>query len=476
MFDHDGEGAGGEAHHEGVPGSGTPDRPAGDRHGDGDRGGGDGGDDGGGDGGGETRAPAACTVEERRERAAALLEVVFVDPSEAEPVELSRALEAAAELGALVDGAVLGLLPAWEASLEWARNGSASAIADLVARTRAGRAGVASRRRCALDCAASPALAAAAASGEVSLDHLRLLCRLRSRKVTRELFDRDVAELLEQALGLPVDRFAVELEHWYHRALAELEANHPDPAPDAGTEESTLRLDRSFQGRGLLTGDLTAEDLAVLSETIDARIERWRKAGQLDDDDRPFAVLRAAALRELIAEGAVSTRRGQIKPLMIVTATLAALFERASIGEGERDRWRAEILGGGPIGQQALRSLIERANLQLVVTDDDGHPLHVGRARRLATAAIYAALVARAGGRCEHPSCDAPHHRCHAHHIVWWTQGGRTDLPNFALLCPHHHRLVHAKGFTIERRTDGALAWRRPDGVPIHAPPRRGAA
>ena len=106
-----------------------------------------------------------------------------------------------------------------------------------------------------------------------------------------------------------------------------------------------------------------------------------------------------------------------------------------------------------------------------VVTDDHGHPLHVGRAKRLATAAMYAALVATTGGTCEHPTCTAPHHRCHAHHITWWTQGGRTDLPNLALLCPHHHRLVHHDRWTIQRTRDGTLTWTKPDGTPAHAPP-----
>jgi hypothetical protein len=376
----------------------------------------------------------------------------------------------------LIDGVTVGLFPGWEASGVWALDAASSPVAWLVAETGGSRAAVASRRRCALDVAASPELTAAAASGVVSLDHLRLLCRMRNRKVTRELFDRDVSGLVAGAVEVTVDAFARLLEHWYWAALVELGQNHPDPAPDEASEESSLRLDRGFAGRGLLSGDLTAEDLAVLTEAVDDRIERWRSAGQLDDDDRSWAVLRAAALRELVAEGAVSVRRGQLKPLVVVTATLAALFERAQIGDGERDRWRAEILGGGPVGMAALRSLLERANLQLVVTDDDGHPLYVGRARRLATAAMFAALVVRSGGTCEHPSCRASHHRCHAHHIVWWTRGGRTDLPNFALLCPHHHRLVHVKGFTIERQPDGTLQWTRPDGTPIHPPPFQAAA
>jgi hypothetical protein len=133
------------------------------------------------------------------------------------------------------------------------------------------------------------------------------------------------------------------------------------------------------------------------------------------------------------------------------------------------------VLGGGPIGHAALRELMERANIQLVVTTDDGEPLHVGRARRLATAAMLLALVARSGGTCEFPGCHAKHHRAHAHHILWWEHGGPTDITNLVLICAHHHALIHKRGYTVARGPTG-LTWHRPDGTPIRPPPFQQAA
>src|SRR5438093_713997 len=47
---------------------------------------------------------------------------------------------------------------------------------------------------------------------------------------------------------------------------------------------------------------------------------------------------------------------------------------------------------------------------------------------------------------------------------VTGAQGGPTTLSNLALLCRRHHRAVHEEGYQLDRRPDGALRFRRPDG------------
>ncbi len=58
-----------------------------------------------------------------------------------------------------------------------------------------------------------------------------------------------------------------------------------------------------------------------------------------------------------------------------------------------------------------------------------------------------------------------------AHHIVWWRNGGRTDLDNLLLICSFHHRLVHEHGWRIERDPGGEIAWQRPNGIRYRAGP-----
>ncbi|MHB8466281.1 MAG: HNH endonuclease signature motif containing protein [Acidimicrobiales bacterium] len=68
------------------------------------------------------------------------------------------------------------------------------------------------------------------------------------------------------------------------------------------------------------------------------------------------------------------------------------------------------------------------------------------------------------------PGCDRPPGWCQAHHIIWWTKDGPTDLDNLALLCSHHHHLVHEGGYRLHRGEDDALRFVFPDGSPVTAP------
>jgi predicted restriction endonuclease len=49
---------------------------------------------------------------------------------------------------------------------------------------------------------------------------------------------------------------------------------------------------------------------------------------------------------------------------------------------------------------------------------------------------------------CTIPGCTVPATWCDAHHVVWWSRGGTSDLSNYALLCPRHHTWVHDNDLT----------------------------
>lgn len=56
--------------------------------------------------------------------------------------------------------------------------------------------------------------------------------------------------------------------------------------------------------------------------------------------------------------------------------------------------------------------------------------LAAGIGERYTTKAQPAALAVRAGKGCIHPGFTVPAHRCIAHHILAWADGGPTDQPN----------------------------------------------
>ncbi|WP_162458588.1 HNH endonuclease signature motif containing protein [Pseudactinotalea suaedae] len=91
-----------------------------------------------------------------------------------------------------------------------------------------------------------------------------------------------------------------------------------------------------------------------------------------------------------------------------------------------------------------------RAHLTAMPNARPGRTLNLGRRRRLASRAQLRALWDRDHG-CRFPGCERRRH-LHAHHIVHWADGGRTDLDNLVLLCGQHHRLLHEGEYTLALR------------------------
>ena len=93
-----------------------------------------------------------------------------------------------------------------------------------------------------------------------------------------------------------------------------------------------------------------------------------------------------------------------------------------------------------------------------------------GRQARLAGPALRALLGALDGERCRFPGCA--HTRfLHAHHLIFWRHGGRTDLSNLVLLCSHHHDLLHHNGYQLTLADNRTLTVRTPDGQLLEHPP-----
>ncbi|MDQ3324427.1 MAG: HNH endonuclease [Actinomycetota bacterium] len=103
-----------------------------------------------------------------------------------------------------------------------------------------------------------------------------------------------------------------------------------------------------------------------------------------------------------------------------------------------------------------------------MVLGANGVPLDVGRSERLFRGELRAALVARDRG-CAFPGCTRSSDWCEGHHIVHWADGGSTSLTNAALLCGHHHRVVHRGQWQIQMHPHG-----RPEFIPpAHLDPQQ---
>jgi hypothetical protein len=82
-------------------------------------------------------------------------------------------------------------------------------------------------------------------------------------------------------------------------------------------------------------------------------------------------------------------------------------------------------------------------------------PLDCGREQRLFNRAQRRAAERRDKG-CTFPGCDRPPSWCVGHHARRrWAEGGPTNLEDIVLICPHHHRVVHADDWEICFADDG---------------------
>jgi hypothetical protein len=93
-----------------------------------------------------------------------------------------------------------------------------------------------------------------------------------------------------------------------------------------------------------------------------------------------------------------------------------------------------------------------------------------GRSRREVDTRLRQYLGAVDGERCRFPGCRNTRH-LKAHHVIWWSRGGPTDLANLVLVCGRHHQLIHDEQFSMTLHADRSLTVRAADGTLLPALP-----
>ncbi len=214
-------------------------------------------------------------------------------------------------------------------------------------------------------------------------------------------------------------------------------------------------------------------DVAPLAKLVEAYAQDAKCAG-LDRLD-PLSETVSPAMRRVEAlcaleaahqQGLLAPSNGGDRPRVLVTVRHDQLRDDCAV---------AGVLDSGErltVGQ--LRQLACDVDILPVVLGGDSEILDVGRAQRLVTTPIRAAITLRDQG-CVFPGCDVPANVCHAHHLTPWWAGGTTALSNLVLLCPHHHGLVEPARDGPQGQRQGSR-WEiriAGDGVPEVLPPAR---
>lgn len=351
----------------------------------------------------------------------------------------------------------------------WAVDAAHGTANWMVAHTGADKTDARGRVRLAQRLRQMPVVAEALADGEITTAHAKVLARCVTNPRTRPFFADDERTLVGVARNGSPDDLANHVRAWIELV------DQDGPAPDDPTRDtcSAHRVGDRVKISADLGLDTGLPLLAAIEERSDVLFERDKKVAAANPDDglgmRTPGNRRAEAVVELIAAGAGHSsnprRREPLFDVLVDEQTLRTMERRADS--------TLELADGTVISIQLAHLWGCDAMMQRVVLDGDGAVVDLGRAERYANKDQRRALGARDRG-CAVPGCGRPPEHCDAHHLVFWDDGGETDLDNLVLLCRHHHRAIHHRRLHVEMErgrpvfTDG---MGRRIGLGRHRPP-----
>ena len=111
-----------------------------------------------------------------------------------------------------------------------------------------------------------PRVVAALVTGDLSESYGRAICRWTDRLPEKYREESDELLIAARSAGLGRADLAALFAEMYERARADL----PDEDPDRDFADRGVRLETTFQGAGVLTGDLTPECAALVGAVLDA--------------------------------------------------------------------------------------------------------------------------------------------------------------------------------------------------------------
>jgi 5-methylcytosine-specific restriction endonuclease McrA len=375
---------------------------------------------------------------------------LHVQPTQEAIAETDRLGHEIAELSAHLEAAtacLLDLIREFDAREGW-NHGFSSCAHWLAWRVSMDLGAARERVRVARALPSLPRLAEAFARGELSYAKVRALTRVATPETEERLL----------VVGRAGSACQVErIVRGWRRVDQMAEAREE-------THRHKTRAVQVYQdadGMVVIRGRLTPEQGAVLMQALAAAREtlyqRTRVAGNVSEETPPVAAQQADALA-LLAETALHHGVDPGAPgeryQVVVHVDAPVLADADAPGQ-------SVLEDGVHVSSETSRRLACDATRVIMRHDANGRVVEVGARTRTIPPALRRALHHRDRG-CRFPGCGV--RLGQGHHIHHWAHGGPTTLSNLAMLCRRHHRAVHEEGYRVERLSDGALRFRRPDG------------
>ena len=288
-----------------------------------------------------------------------------------------------------------------------------------------------------------PHLVESLCAGDLSFDKVRAVADVATPETDQELCD--------QAKECSV------------RQLAEIARSKAAPKPPSARSEHDRRFLRFNERFRTMTVQLPPESFAETRTFLEARARNVPSDGETPWDQRL-----CDAFVELIrssASGAQVPATTTSPYFVVVHVPLENLVDES----GEARDLAGELERDGLISTETVQQIACDATIVIGVDDDVGHTMYEGRNRRTPTDAQRREVMRR-DRHCRFPGCTNVTFT-NIHHIVPWKPGGRTDLDNLALVCLHHHHLVHSQGWEMTGNANEELTFTTPKGRVMRSRP-----
>ena len=245
------------------------------------------------------RSPAFASVGEALDMVRAGLGYLAAADAASLPAQTqAECLRGLEQTDAISTAARASFLSAFTVGQGYSADADYSARAWLMHKTGITRGAAASHTAWAGRAAAHPRVVAALAAGDLSESYGRTICQWTGKLPGKFREESDELLIAAAAAGLELRDLGALFAEMYERARADL----PEEDPERGFGDRGVRLETTFQGAGVLSGDLSPECAAVVSAVLEALSA---PAGAEDDRTREqrYHDALAEAMRRLVAAG-----------------------------------------------------------------------------------------------------------------------------------------------------------------------------
>jgi Domain of unknown function (DUF222) len=282
-------------------------------------------------------APVFASVGQAMDMArAALGYLAATDAAQLAAAEQAECLQTFEQTDAISTAARASFLAAFTAGQGYYEDADYSPRAWLIHKTGITKGAAVGHTAWARRTFTHPGVLAALAAGRVSESVGRMIC-LWTDKLPEKFREESDELLLTAAMaGLGLQELGALAAEMYERTRSEL----PDENPARDFGDRAVRLQTTFQGAGVLTGDLTPECAAMVGAVLDA----LSAPGGAEDDrtrEQRYHDALQEAMRRLAASDLLPERAGQ--PVKVWAHISLADLLRLDGSSALQEQWTAQV-------------------------------------------------------------------------------------------------------------------------------------